>query len=70
MVLGGDFTEIATSKMIIGSGLGNDYDGDMVEIIFTEAVALDGFSPNSCHTSLNYQVRVMHRMARKCGDKF
>ena len=24
MVLGGDFTEIATSKMIIGSGLGND----------------------------------------------
>ena len=56
--------------MIVGSGLGNDYDGDMVEIIFTEAVALDGFSPNSCHTSLNYQVRVMHRMARKCGDKF
>ena len=33
MVLGGDFTEIATWKVIVGSGLGNDYDGDIVEMI-------------------------------------
>ena len=70
MVLGGDFTEIAnTCKVIVGSGLGNDYDDDnMVEMILgacsRKRLQLHWTGSHQIivllpHRSLNYQVRVM-----------